>query len=92
MAKYSRVYKVGKRRFRYDYDICELQYLGSKKDLAEAMADNDELGRPLWDIADGELVIDSIGLSPDSWREDPRYWCERYSYDLDEELAYLMRD
>lgn len=64
--KYSRVYKVENRRFRYDYEKALLCWLG----------ENNE-------------VVYSISLSRDNWSENPRYWCEMCSYEIDQELRYL---
>ena len=33
-----------------------------------------------------------MGLSLEDWRESPKYWCEAYAEELDEEMAYMMDD
>lgn len=41
-----------------------------------------------WIDEDGKN-ISCIGLSRDNWAENPEYWCEMYSYEIDVECSYL---
>ena len=68
-SQYSRVYRYGHKRFRYNYADHVLEWI-----------DKDN------------TVIDSIGLSVANWKDAPKNWVEQYSYELDEELRYLMDD
>ena len=92
MSGYSRVKKVGSRRFRFNYDRCVLEYV--VKPSAEVLADNvewrEKYGHDLWEIENGYVVIDGIGLGRESWKENPEYWCEVYSEELDCEIRNMM--
>lgn len=93
MGKYSRIYKVGHRRFRYNYENCHIEYI-AKADK-ETLKTNEEWlernGYPLWDIDEkGYSIIDSIGCFLEDWKESPRGMCEMWAGDLDEEMAYMM--
>ena len=90
MAKYSRIYKVGSRKFRYNYERSVLECIVTvTKDMEHDNAEwIKDIGKPLWDIVDGYALMDSIGLNVDNWKENPRYWCEQYDYELSEELYY----
>jgi len=91
MAKYSRVHKVGKKSFRYNYDRATLEWV-CKPD-AQMIEDNKEwqekFGKDLWDIVDGYVVFDTIGLGRDNWKESPKYWCEIYAGEISLECAYF---
>lgn len=39
-------------------------------------------------IDDQKIVIDSIGLSPAEWLDNPEYWAMYYDDQLDDELSY----
>ena len=92
MAKYSRVYKRGKRSFRYDYENRVVQVV--YKEDAEIRADNIEwmgkYGYPLWEVENGYVVVDSAGLSLENWKdkESRDYYLSCYDDDLSEEAAY----
>ena len=91
MAKYSRVYKVGKKAFRYNYERATLEWV--YKPDAQIIEDNKEwqekFGKDLWDIVDGYVVCDTIGLGRENWKESPKYWCETYAHEISLECAYF---
>lgn len=90
MREYSKVYKAGKRHFRYNYRLRVLEYV--VKETAKRRRENEEwmqeFNEPMWNFVNGVAVVDSIGLNLDNWRDGPEYWCERYDSELSEELAY----
>lgn len=90
--RYSRVYKTESGgRFRYNYDTGMLQKI--TKPSAEILQNNAEwrrqFGSDLWEIVDGECVIDEIGLFRENWQESPQYWCEQYDADINAECAAM---
>lgn len=90
MAKYSRVYKTESGgRFRYNYDTGMLQKV--LKATGEILQENEnwrrDFGEDLWEIVDGECVIDEVGLFREDWQESPQYWCEQYDADINAECA-----
>ncbi|MBQ6175391.1 MAG: hypothetical protein IJK28_12300 [Clostridia bacterium] len=93
--KYSKPYKRGKRTFRYRYDTHMVQCID--KPDTEMIADNVEwrqkYGRDLWEIESGYLVIDAAGLMLQNWKnkESRDEYLDIWSYELDEESAYLVR-
>ena len=90
MKKFSRIYKVGNMRFRYNYEIHMLEYIAKagKQELEDNKEWQEKYGRDLWEIGpDGYEVIDRSGLMLENWKESPRYWCERYAEELNEECA-----
>lgn len=92
MREYSKIYKAGKRHFRYNYRRNVLEYV--VKETAKRRKENEEwmqeFNEPMWDFVDGVAVVDSIGLGLDNWKDSPEYWCETYNGELSEELAYQM--
>lgn len=93
MSKYSRIYKVGNRRFRYNYEHCVIEYI-AKADK-QILKDNEEWierhGYPLWEIDEkGYEVIDSIGCFLEDWKESPKGMCEMWAGDIEEEMRCLM--
>lgn len=94
MAKYSKIYKVGKKSFRYNYDEAMLEWVSNitkriKKDNEEWQK---EFGHDMWDIVDGKVVNDRIGLMRENWKDSPEYWCEQYAGELDEECCFLAKE
>jgi hypothetical protein len=92
MSKYSRIYKIKRRRFRYNYERCVIELI-AKADK-EMLKDNEEWiekhGQPLWDIEGGYTILDSIGCFLEDWKESPEGMCEMWSFDLDEEVEFMM--
>ena len=92
---YSRVVKCDGKLFRYNYDRGLVEYV--IKPPKNASADNEEwmreFGHPLWDIKNGYVVLDEVGLSYNNWKdaEARESYLINYSDDLDEEMAWLMR-
>lgn len=70
MAKLSGVYRYEKKLFRYDYENCVVQWVSPL--TAEMKADNEEwqrkYGEDLWEVEEGMVVNDSIGLRPENWK------------------------
>lgn len=93
VMKYSRIRKAGSKNFRYNYDRSLLEWV--EKPSKEMLEDNDhwmaKFDRPLWDIEDGYVVIDAVGLSQKNWKESPRYWCGQYAEQIDIEGLCLMQ-
>lgn len=91
---YSKVYTIEKKKFRYNYSTSELEWISNV--TKQVKSDNEEwlrdLGRPCWDIVDGYVLIDSIGLNIDNWKDAPKYWCERYSEEINEECYWLAQN
>lgn len=88
----SRVYKYNNKLFRYDYDESVLEWVC--KPTKEMLKDNEDwvsrFGHPLWTIDDGYNVIQTIGLSRESFETDRESYFAMWSDDLDEESAYLL--
>lgn len=93
----SKPYKFYGKLFRYDFDLCIVEYIA--KAGPEEVADNAEWlqthKKPLFNIdADGYMVISSIGLYKDNWTkkivrdEYLSEWC----FDLDDKSAALAAD
>lgn len=91
MAKYSRIYKVGKKSFRYDNENATLQWV--YKPDKQIIEDNKEWqakhGKDLWDIVDGYVICDIIGLGRENWAENPKYWCEQYAHEIGIECSFM---
>ena len=92
--KYSKIYKVGKQQFRYNYHQSVLEYVTdiTEEDEKENEEWRKKFGHNLYDIENGKLVIDRIGLMRENWKESPQYWCERYADDISEECYYLAQE
>lgn len=93
MSKYSKVYKVAGKKFRYNYGNSTLEWISDvTKDVEKLNAEwMEDFGKPMFDIVDGYVLGDSIGLRKENWKESPTYWCEQYAFDIDEECAYEAR-
>lgn len=92
MRKKSGIYKYNGKRFRYDYEHAIVEYVA--KATAQEKKDNEEwiakFGKPLWDIDEGGyLLIDSIGLSRENWKdkEARNGYLEEYCYQLEDSVA-----
>ena len=96
MSKYSRTYKVGAKRFRYNYDERMLEYVTPAAQVEKWISEADDEDKDFWrkefKIIDGYTINDSTGLCLENWKESPRYWCEQYAYEIDEECAYAWAD
>jgi len=81
--KHSKIYKAGKRTFRYNFDNNELEQLDKGK-----LDSNYD-----WVITKEWNVSDSIGLMLENWNESPQYWCDYYNEEINDfvrrELNYL---
>jgi len=96
--KKSKPYKLEGKLFRYDFDQAIVEYIAKagKEDLEdEAERKRIHDGRPLYGIdADGYMVLDTIGLSAENWRNKEArdvYLCG-WCLDLDEQAACLTMD
>ena len=96
MAKFSKIYKVGDKSFRYNYDERRLEYFSEpgKDLLAQMKEDNkrwiEKFGRPLWSDEELAGLVDSIGCYLEDWEEDPRGCCWRYADLIEEEVASAL--
>ena len=93
--KYSRIYRVGKRKFRYNYEYHELEWVTDvtkqiEEDNRSWRADFGDRAGDLWEIRDGYVIADRIGLGLESWEENPKYWCHVYSEDIDMTLEGMV--
>ena len=97
----SKVYKMGKHYFKYDYDnaVVRKMWKPSKKELAEMLADNEEwqakYGKDLWDIDEnGMTEITSAGLSRANWenKESRNEYLSMWCGEIEEEAACLAAD
>ena len=43
-------------------------------------------------LDDNNEAIDVIGLSRENWKDNPKYWVEKYSDELDRDVALFMDD
>ena len=91
MKEYSKVYKIGRRLFRYNYNESVLEYV--VKETAKKRKENEDwlkegFTEPLWNFVNGYDVMDSIGLNRENWEASPRSWCEQYNDELEEEFSY----
>jgi hypothetical protein len=89
MKKYSKVYLVkGEKHFgfRYNYEDALLEFI-SRWDYRK-----DEITGEYGDvILEDWEVTTTIGLSRESWEENPQYWIDTYRDELDEECAHLTQ-
>lgn len=90
MKKYSRIYKVGRRNFRYNYERNVIEWIAKMTD--DLKADNEEwrskYGEDLWEVTeDGYNLVDTIGCFREDWEESPREMCEMWYEELQEEIA-----
>lgn len=95
--KKSRVYKVGKHSFRYDYDNHVVECV--EKADKEMLKDNEEwqkkYGKNLWDIDElGYVEFFSAGLMLENWKnqEARREYLEEWAAELDYEARCLAAD
>lgn len=95
MKKYSRVYKLDGKSFRYDFEDCMVEYIS--KAGKDEIADNAEwmakYGKPLWDIDEsGYIVIERVGLRPENWKSKwPRdEYLSEWIADIEESVAWEM--
>lgn len=94
--KKSKPYKLEGKLFRYDFDQSIVEYIAKaeKEDLEnEAEWKREHAGQPLCGIdADGYMVLDTIGLSAENWRnkEARDDYLRGLCFDLDEQAACLM--
>lgn len=90
MAKMSGIYRYKKKLFRYNFDSCVVEWVS--KPTAEEIKDNEEWhrkhGRDLWEIEDGMIVNDSIGLRPENWKnkEARNEYLDEWIFELQEEF------
>ncbi len=79
--KFSKLYKATDtdRRFRYNYERCELEWVT----LSSFMENGPEK-------LDEPELVDSIGLGLENWKEDPQYWVDAYDDEIAEEIYCLM--
>lgn len=94
MAK-SKITKVGKKSFRYNYDHSVVEWV--TKASAEEIKDNKEwqakYGKDLWDIdEDGYMVVDAIGLHKENWdnKEARMEYLNEWVMDIEETTAYEL--
>jgi hypothetical protein len=82
---YSKHYNVKGRLYRYNYEACELEWIS----WFDSVFEGDELVEVK---LDEPMVIDSIGLSPENWKDNPEYWIDCYAAEVEEELAALAEE
>lgn len=94
-SRYSKVVTCCGRQFRYDRDYAVVEYVGKLN--AEMERDNEEwiqkYGHPLWEVEEGMVVYDTIGLSRENW-DDPEAreeYLEGWCFDMDEMTAEFIR-
>lgn len=89
MEKYSKCVRVGKRLFRYNYEHGVVEYV--YKFDKEMQRINEEAQCEVFENDGGYCVADSVGLRRENWENKVarREYLEDYSYDLDEEYAYM---
>lgn len=91
---YSRVVKYNGKLFRYNYNHGMVEYV--MKVTNEVLTENEEwikqFGEPLFEVRNGYVVIDEVGLYHENWDniESRESYLSLYCDDLDEELAYLI--
>lgn len=94
----SSPYKLNGKLFRYNFDTCIVEYI-MKADKDDLETDEEwkrtHDGRSLLGIGgDGYIILDSIGLSRENWKNKEARdgylsaWCN----DLDDELASMEAD
>ena len=94
----SSPYKLNGKLFRYNFDTCIVEYI-MKADKDDLETDEEwkrtHDGRSLLGIGgDGYIILDSIGLSRENWKNKEARdgylsaWCN----DLDDELASMTAD
>lgn len=94
MSKYSRIYKVGKRSFRFNYEHCVIEYIAKMDE--QKLKENEEwlkeFGEPMWetDETGRYTILDSIGCFLEDWKESPKGMCEMWSDQIEEEMRCLM--
>lgn len=78
---YSRIYMVGDKSFRYNYNTSELEWV-DKSDIQYTDDGVKVVETKEWE------VVDSIGLSRENFEENPMYWCNDYSDQISEECKF----
>lgn len=71
MEKYSGVYKLEGKSFRYDFEHNIVEYIckAGKQEIEDNKEWQEKFGRNLWDIDEnGYMVIDGAGLRPENWK------------------------
>lgn len=94
----SKPYKLNGKLFRYDFDVCTVEYI-QKADEETIAADEkwkqDHGGRSLYGVGDdGYIVLESAGLSRKNWndREARDGYLSAWCNDLDAELESMSAD
>ena len=94
----SSPYKLNGKLFRYNFDTCIVEYI-MKADKDDLEADEEwkrtHDGRSLLGIGgDGYIILDSIGLSRENWKnkEARDGYLSAWCIDLDDELASMEAD
>lgn len=94
----SKTYKLNGKLFRYNFATCTAEYI--QKADKETLTEEAEWklaheGRSLYGVGDdGYIVLDTIGLHPDNWKDREardgylNAWCN----DLDAELESMAAD
>ena len=91
--KYTKPYKRGNRLFRFNLSACLVEWI--EKPTAKMYADNTEwqesFGKDLWDIVDGYVIVETVGLNAENWKnkESRNEYLDVWNDELDEESAYL---
>lgn len=92
--KKSKVYKRGKRYFRYDYDNALVIWVAkaTKEEFDENKEWQEKHGKELFHIEDGYVEVDSVGLGKSNWtnKEDRDSYLDMWNDELDEEIFFMM--
>ena len=95
--KISKVYKRGKKLFRYDYDNALVLWVfkATKNEINDNKEWQEKYGKNLWDIDDdGYIEISSVGLGKVNWtNKDARDgYLDLWIDELEEESRWLAKE
>lgn len=95
--RYSAPYKYGKRTFIYDRQDAIVMWVSkiTKEEIEDNQRWMDKYNKPLWEtIEDKWIVIDSVGLSREHWRNKHERECylDQWNQEINEECEWLSKD
>lgn len=96
MKRYSEIFQLGSMMFRYDYEnaVVELVFSPTEEDKAINREWVEKYNKPLFELSDGLIVADAIGLSRENW-EDPEAreeYLDSWAEELNEYSAWCAEE
>ena len=98
--RYSEPYKYGKKLFRYDYNerLVEWIHKPSEDELNDNKEWQEKYQKDLWEIVDGYVVVDRVGLRMENWdnvesrKSYLQNWCDDIEEETQIELSYFEEE